>query len=230
MAHEPEPEVIRQQMAAQRAAIDAKIETLENRIIDTVEGARAAVEETVQNVKEGVQESVETVKESVHSSVETVKETFDLRLQVMRRPWIMVGGAIAVGFAAGCVLNRFARAQSGLETASSDRVPGASETSRMMRSEALESGTTMARPEPQKHHLSSLLAPELDKLKGLAVGTALGMVREIFCEPLPEPIKPQLNEVIDRITEKLGGERLPPQMLQRMFPHREPHHSVDMRP
>src|SRR5207248_9142807 len=104
-----EPDMIRRQMEAQRAALAAKLETLETKIVDTVEGAREAVQETVQSVKEGVRDSVDTVKESVHSSVEAVKGTFDIPLQVDRHPWIMVGGAVALGFTAGCLINRATR-------------------------------------------------------------------------------------------------------------------------
>src|SRR5947207_10702413 len=109
MADEPEPEVIRRQMEAQRAALADKLETLENRIVQTVEGAREAVSETVQTVKDSVQCSVQTVRESVQSSVEAVKDTLDVRAQVERHPWAMVGGAAALGFAAGYLLNRLER-------------------------------------------------------------------------------------------------------------------------
>src|SRR5438105_2552597 len=108
MADEPEPEVIRHQMEAQRAALGHKLETLENKIIETVDGAREAVAETVQ-----------TVKDTVNSSVETVKETFDLRLQVERHPWAMFAGSIAAGFAAGWLLNRAGGGRSGPSAAPS---------------------------------------------------------------------------------------------------------------
>jgi hypothetical protein len=69
--------------------------------------------------------------------------------------------------------------------------------------------------------LADTLAPELHKLKGLAVGTALSLIREIFCTSLPEPIRPQLDEIVDRMIEKLGGEPIPPQAMQQMLAHDE---------
>ena len=101
MADESDPEVIHRQMAVQRAALAQKLETLENKIVNTVEGAREAVAETVQTFKDGVKDSVETVRDSVHTSVASVKETFDVKLQVQRHPWAMFGGSIAAGFVAG---------------------------------------------------------------------------------------------------------------------------------
>src|SRR5262245_43281642 len=116
MADEQEdPEVIRRQMEAQRASLAEKLDTLENKIVRTVDDAREAVAETVQTVKDSVQSSVDTVKDTVSSSVETVKETLDVRLQVQRHPWAMFGGSVAVGFVAGWALNRALR--SGRRTA-----------------------------------------------------------------------------------------------------------------
>jgi len=104
MDNEPEREVIRQQMEETRAALTDKLETLEHQVVDTVQGATTAVQETVATVKDAVQETVETVKGSVQETVETVKETFDLNRQVDRHPWLMFGGAVAVGYLGGRLL------------------------------------------------------------------------------------------------------------------------------
>src|SRR5258707_4556899 len=106
MANESEPHMIRRQMEARRAALDEKLETLENKILSTVDCAREAVAETVTSVKEGVKDSVDSVKGTVESSMHAVQDTLDLPAQVNRHPWAVFGGAIAVGFVAGCILNR----------------------------------------------------------------------------------------------------------------------------
>src|SRR5262249_31653769 len=92
-----EPEVIRQQMEQTRTALTEKLETLEQQVVGTVQGATTAVAETVENVKDAVQQTVDTVKDSVQETVETVKETFDLARQGDRHPWLMLGGSAAVG-------------------------------------------------------------------------------------------------------------------------------------
>src|SRR6266478_1933406 len=106
MANESEPQMIRHQMEAQRAALDEKLEKLENKIVSTVDCAREAVAETVTSVKEGVRDSVDSVKDTVETSMHAVQDTFDLPAQVDRHPWAVMGGAVAVGFVAGCILNR----------------------------------------------------------------------------------------------------------------------------
>ena len=229
MADEQDPEMIRQQMEMQRAALAAKLETLENKIVETVEGAREAVAETVQTVKEGVRDSVSTVKETVQNSVESVKETFDLRLQVERHPWAMMGGAVAVGFAAGYLLNRAQRAEQphawGAAAGLDFRPAGADAVS------APQKPSTTPPPAAAREswgdHFARMFAPELNKLKGMAIGAALGVIREMFTEPLPEPMRPQFNELVDSITVKLGGEPVQKQTIQHLFAHRAGHPNGD---
>ena len=69
-------------------------------MVDTVHGAADAVAQTVDNVKD-----------AVHDTVANVKDTFDLRHQVERHPWAMVGGSIALGFVGGYLLVRHGAAQ-----------------------------------------------------------------------------------------------------------------------
>jgi hypothetical protein len=89
-----QPEVTREDLDETRASLSEKLETLEQQVVHSVHGATNAVNETVASVKD-----------AVHDTVATVKETFDLPLQVRRRPWVMVGGSIALGYF-GCYLLR----------------------------------------------------------------------------------------------------------------------------
>ena len=56
--------------------------------------------------------------------------------------------------------------------------------------------------------LSDTLGPELTKIKSLAIGTALGAFRDSVVQSAPEAMKKPLAEVIDDVTEKLGGQCL----------------------
>src|SRR5437762_1903548 len=101
-----EPEVIREQMAETRASLADKIESLEGKVVGTVQDATCAVSDTVENVKEAVQETVTSVKDTVSDTVEGVKESLDLRRQVDRHPCLMMGAAVAVGYIGGSLLSR----------------------------------------------------------------------------------------------------------------------------
>jgi ElaB/YqjD/DUF883 family membrane-anchored ribosome-binding protein len=210
MDNEPEPEVIHRQMEVQRAALTDKLETLETKIVATVDDAREAVADTVESVREGVKDSVASVQESVHTSAQAVKDTFDLPLQVERHPWPMFGGAIAVGFAAGWALQRSA--------APSPR-PRISVAARMPPPPPPPFTPPPSRPEPNRASVPvaaprnswteqcfQMFRPELEKLKGMVVGAVLGVVREMVTEPLPNEMRSKVSAIMDNITTKLGGD------------------------
>ena len=54
--------------------------------------------------------------------------------------------------------------------------------------------------------LGQTFAPELAKLKGLALGTLLGSVRDMVVKASPQPIQQSLAELMDDFTEKIGGQ------------------------
>jgi len=106
-----------------------KMELLEDRVRETVEGTRSAVEHIVDNVKGTVDETVgvmkatvneakstvdnlvENVKDTTDSAVTRVRQSFDLQYQVAHRPWVTFGGAVVAGYFIGAWTNRGSRRQ-----------------------------------------------------------------------------------------------------------------------
>jgi ElaB/YqjD/DUF883 family membrane-anchored ribosome-binding protein len=209
-----DPEVIRQQMEETRTDLTDKLETLEEEVEETVEKATEKVSETVENVTETVRDTVETVKETVHETIETVKSTFDLSHQVDQHPWLMFGGAVAVGYVGGRLLSRL------------EEPPAAGWTSR---SEANDvgnrAGASLAGAGPQQASATSQwlgemvqkFRPEIDELKGLAIGAALSVVRDLLTRSLPEQTRQPVGQVIDNVATKLGGKP-----IQGLLPKEEP--------
>jgi ElaB/YqjD/DUF883 family membrane-anchored ribosome-binding protein len=238
MANESEPQVIRHQMEAQRAALDQKLESLENRIVATVENAREAVADTVSSVKEGFRDSVDSVKDTVETSVHAVQDTFDLPAQVDRHPWTAFGGAVAVGFVAGCILNRTGSGSAANPAAANPAVgftsapvsaPSVPARAAPSWTHSDEKHIPSAPPSPGgtwADHLARMFAPEFEKLKSLAVGTLMGMVREMVSEPLPDQMRPQAKEILDNITTKLGGAVMSREAVEPLLPqHRVDQHN-----
>ena len=64
-------------------------------------------------------------------------------------------------------------------------------------------------PEEQKSswlgNLGETFGDELSKLKGLALGTTFGVLRDMLTASVPEQLKPQLSDVMNNFTTKLGG-------------------------
>ena len=240
-----QPEVIKHQMEEQRASLAEKIEALENRIVQTVEGAREAVADTVETVKDTVSSSVETVKDTVSSSVESVKETFDLPAQTQRHPWALFGCSVAAGFAGGWVLFRAldGNRRSALPPPATYHPPGTpGSTGWASRPQASYSNGAAAVPAPAPppappqpaaesgpswiSELGHKFEPELNKLKGLAIGALVGVVRDMVTRSIPEPAQPQVREMLDNVTTKLGGEPIRGEVLQQFMPdmHGTEHH------
>jgi len=90
------PEVIRQQMDETMSHLSEKLETLENQVSETVQSTGTAVNATV----EAVQETVETVTGAVQGAVQSVSNAFDLRRQLARHPYLVLGGAALLGYLA----------------------------------------------------------------------------------------------------------------------------------
>jgi hypothetical protein len=174
-------EVTHTQMDKTRAGLSEKFGSLEQQVADTVHGATNAAAQTA-----------DIVKDVVHVTVATVKETLDVRLQVDRHPWVMMGGSMALGLVGGYLLFR---RHATPHAANGRNPPAPLDTSRI--SELRKGDVKDCQP---------VSGAEIAKLKELAIGTILGLMRDMITQSAPEPMKPGLAYVMDDITAKLGGE------------------------
>lgn len=78
-------DVLRDQMEATKSQLSDKLESLELRVAGTVQSASTAVTATV---------------EAVQDAVTSVRNTFDLQRITGSHPWLVVGGAAAIGYLA----------------------------------------------------------------------------------------------------------------------------------
>jgi len=208
-------DVIRDQMEDTRTALTEKLETLEQKVADTVESATTNVAETVEAVKETVQETVSTVKDtvqetigavkgSVQDSVEAVKDAFDIKGHVESHPWVMFAGSVAAGFVVGRL---FGPSKAEEDEAHEDEYEepshavGTFHNGRHRHEEEPEE----AEERPAGGGWLKKLAPEFDKLKGLALGAVLAAVRNTVVNAAPPQIKDSLAEVFDSFGNKLGA-------------------------
>jgi hypothetical protein len=195
--------MIRQDIEETRQSLTEKLETLESQVMGTVQHARETVEETIGSVKSTVSETVDTVK-----------RTFDLEYQIGRHPFIAAGlaflggaavGAMAKGarhhrwqgpggahmFDGGRPVQRFRQPDGGPRQAS-NWAP----TSSSAESSAEEGG------------LLNRFGDEVDKVKGLAIGAVMGIVRDLAKDYLPKNLAPHVDDVLESATRKLGGQPL----------------------
>lgn len=208
--------------------VETVTETVSN-VTETVSNVTEAVEGTVQNVASAVSGTVESVKDTVENvgekaadAVESVKHAFNLSEQVQNHPWAWVGGSVAVGFIAGKLLaprgsrtpeaDSFVRGRGYYERDEETQGTYASTGNGWGR----DHGPSRAAEETKESEstaswLSGLyqkFGPEIDKLKGLALGTLFGVARDMVSQALPETLKDQVTHLFNDFTEKAGGQPL----------------------
>jgi len=220
--------VIMSEMEDTRKDLANKLETLEKKVagtVETVTGTVQTVENTVENVKESIKDTVESVTDTVQHTVQAVEETFshtvenvksffDVAYQVDRHPWFMMGGSVLIGYLGGWLLTpRSSRTREATSAAPTyTPAPPSGHNGAGYAASPPSAAPAAKEPEqttkPSESWLSKLgerFAPEIDKLKGLAVGTLLGVARDMVSKWLPEALKDQVTDVINNFTTDLGG-------------------------
>jgi ElaB/YqjD/DUF883 family membrane-anchored ribosome-binding protein len=212
-----ETEVIKTQMLETRTALTEKLEALEDRVTttvkettqaveDTVGAVKDAVEDTVSTVKETVQGTVETMKETVNETVDTVKTTFDIHHQFAERPWLMLGGAVVVGYLGSTLLQK----AGGNQTSSNGWAPiqghhGQPEE----RSRPAEAPQASSSEPSMWDKAVDAFGPAISKLEELAIGAAAGVIGKMILNAAPDALRGQLGDVINDLTTGLGGKPQP---------------------
>jgi len=196
-----------------------------------IEDTRASIGDKLEALENQVKETAHDAKASALATFEDVKKNFTLHHQVQERPWTMFGGAIGVGFVVGSLLshklldhepdlhpqavwsaklvkdphspptNGHTNGHNGHHSKSGISGIGAAG---LLSSSALMSGLTGI--------LSSTFAPELQKARKVAIGTVLGIVREIARDTVPASMADKTTQVLDEITRQLGGEPARPRV------------------
>lgn len=205
----PETELIKQQMGQTRAALSEKLEHLETKILGTVDTTTDTLGHTVQEVGTTVRETAQDVRATLHEAMSSVREAFDVSRQMHEHPWALVGGSVLAGYVGGLMLDNLERGHMpSLPSlaAPEQLLPHDSEVRERIESQppARRTGSTLFKA------LFESFAPELDKLKAAAVGMALGVVRDKLRESVPPQMQQNFNDLMDRVTTKLGGELTPP--------------------
>jgi phage-related protein len=92
----------------EHSAVTEKLDMIEGRIHDTVEGTKSTInsvmdsiqhaQTSIEGTKSAIDNVLETIKFAMDETVERVKYTTDLIEQVNKNPWIMFGSAVLMGY------------------------------------------------------------------------------------------------------------------------------------
>jgi len=208
-----ELEVIRQQMEQKRASLTGKLDALEEQVLGTVHEATAAVSNTVRDVteavdtvKDNIQETVEAVKDNIHETVETVKETFNISDRIRQHPWIALGGGFAAGFVGAMLIGSSSRPRRSYQP--TYRRP---ETNGTPPEPVQTTGYEPKASEPSSgltSQLGTAATEVLNTIKGMAVGTLMGVLSEVVGDVVPSSLKSEVNNLFSTLNTHLGGKEL----------------------
>jgi len=196
-------------MGATRASLSEKLETLETKVFGTLDYTANTVGHTVHEVGSTMRETAENVRATMREAVSSVRDVFDLSQQFHQHPLLMMSGSVLAGYVGGVVLDN-------LEHGRLPSLPASIRAEQLL-PQGSEVRERMEAAPPARRggfgflsQLAETFAPELNKLKSAAVGMALGVIRDKINEAAPPQLRENVNEMMDRITTKLGGEVHPP--------------------
>jgi len=204
-----EQDLIQRDMERTRGSLTEKLEALEGQVADTVtsttgavQDTTQAVQETVAAVKETVQETMAAVTDKVQETVQSVGEAFNLRMQMERHPWLVLGGAVAVGCMVGASFGSAEAAER--EPAAPPPPPPPPPWSG--RASARESAVG------DSEH-PGVWGDAIAHLKNLGVSYLMGIVRDLARNELPEAVASRVADEVDALTSKLGTTPIPGPVL-----------------
>lgn len=189
---------IRKQMANTRCSISEKLDLLERRVVDTVEGATNAVNDTV-----------DTVKTSLRDSVHSIQSGLDPVRQADQHPWTTFAVCLGAGYAAGRLLEGRAEPRSAVIDQPA-AWPHPSPSAEAANHAAHRQGAASA----FMRNIVEPLEPDLRRLKQMGIGMLFGIVRDFLHEVAPEPVRERVNEVADDVTRRMGGEPVKGRVLE----------------
>ena len=205
-----------------QTSTEAVSTSVEN-VKETVESSVEAVKETVAAVTDTVHDTVQAIKDTVQETVQTIKESFDISLQMQRHPWLIFGGAVGLGLLGSLMVPRRSKVSS--SSAESSSTPahsgngsnGSSYTPPTFGPEAKRfsqlGNDGGSQSESTWESATGWVGEQIGRLKGLALGTVMGAVRDMAKRSLPESVGSRVAEEVDSITKGLGGEPIPGPVL-----------------
>jgi len=170
------PEMIRKQMQQTKLQLAEKLESLEQQVSATVHTTETAVNATV--------EAVQTVEGAVHNAVDSVVNVLDVSRHVENHPWLVVGGAVVVGYLAAEFLTGPPTANGASQESSSP-----SSTNQPDQSNTPSVATALTGTASVTHgHPSVSTSSPWQQLRDATIGSLIGIVPEIISRIIPRVV------------------------------------------
>jgi hypothetical protein len=182
------------QLEETKLQLTDKLGTLEQQVSQTVETASTAVAATV----EAVQGTVESVTGAVGDAVHGMHDAFDLRHQIEKHPFLVLGGAVVVGYLAA-----------GYFKTPADSNQSQSRAADFANGDHFRYDNPQPQsysPPPQQNPQPAVAAPPipspLDSLKTLAMSTLMGSMQGIAMRAIPEIVGLVIGNIVGQQTQQ----------------------------
>ena len=172
------PELIQEQMKETKSQLSEKLESLEQQlqVTEAVQTTRSAVAATA--------EAVQATAETVTGAMQSVSHAFDVRRQIEQHPWMVLGGAAALGYLAHELLTRTElQTSQSLEATTLGEFPPQNGHAPEHQAPPINVAATAAATRAYNETL--MLSSPLLQLKSLAVSTLIGIARESASVAIP---------------------------------------------
>jgi len=217
---EDQNESILKDMEETRTSLTEKLEALETQVSEKVQPITDAVErvsEAAADIVSNVKDTVHEVTEKVEETVQSVASAFNLRRHTERHPWVV----FSLSATAGCILGSF------LGGSSRRRAQEQEDSSHARHKHGKGGGNGSSRQsEPEKRtrgegKQESWFEEPLRHLKGLAISTLMGAIRDLSTRAASGALGKRIAEEVDSLTTRLGAEPIHGPVLADE-PEREP--------
>jgi ElaB/YqjD/DUF883 family membrane-anchored ribosome-binding protein len=194
-------ELIRQRMAQTRESLRQRLDALEDRTLGVVKETTEAVQSVAETVEGTVESATKAVKKTVRKSVKML----DLGRHVEEHPWAAMSGAVASGFALSFLLSRSRGGSDDSEWRRQQFATQGYQPPQPQQRPETPQPPSQTEPSSIFSGLTQMLGPSLDSLKQLAIGTAIGVVKDMTLQSVPREWSGELGKVFNNLTENLGG-------------------------
>lgn len=173
------------------AALVGEAVAVGNRVVDTIESAKAAVCDTVATVT---------------GAVASIKDATNLSHQVEKHPWVMFAGAAGLGYVGGMLIDSVSGPSSPHPARPSNN--GGSHGDVSVKS--APGGEWHVAREPQVvpgviAKLGEALGPQAGVLREIAIGTLFGLVRDLMRDAVSKQFEKPVDDFFDGAARKFGG-------------------------
>ncbi|MFN0197675.1 MAG: hypothetical protein ACKVT0_13100 [Planctomycetaceae bacterium] len=177
------PEVIRRQIELTKLQLIQNLGSLELQVAETVQSTFTKMNNSV----ESVHETVETVTAAVHEAVQSVTNAFDVRRQIERHPWLVIGGSAVIGCLAVKYLSgseKKAELASGMTRTPS--CPSAGDASPEKGTPAIASAVTASTIAAA--YESGMKSSSWNQLRSAGISTLMWIMQDIASRAVPQII------------------------------------------